>query len=106
MQGTKCKFSHDLTMGSKGRLDLHRDLRDVRAEESSEAKEGGERATAASRVEAVSRFVASPVSMLSLACRCCLTLCRFVSCPTLRHVWMLSHVYAVVRLNLLVELWP
>jgi hypothetical protein len=61
MQGTKCKFSHDLTMGSKGRLDLHRDLRDVRAEESSEAKEGGERATAA-----------------SLPCRCCLTLRRFV----------------------------
>lgn len=33
LQGKKCKFAHDLTIGSKGRLDLSRDLRDVRAEE-------------------------------------------------------------------------
>jgi hypothetical protein len=35
-QGKKCKFAHDLTVGSKGRLDLTRDLREVRDEEKTE----------------------------------------------------------------------
>ena len=43
LQGKKCKFAHDLTVSGKGRLDLTRDLRDVRAEEEGgDGMQGGE----------------------------------------------------------------